>query len=1095
MQENIKENSISKTKKELESGIFWFWTAKLRVSFLVLLLLVIAWFFSLIMIQKESSPRIDIWYIWITTIYNWVSPSDIDSLITEEIWKKIKDVKWVKKISSSSSVWVSSITVEIATWYDTQDVLNDLKSEVDKVSLPATVEKPIVAELDLQNNFLFFTYLYWEENKISQFDLMQKAKLLKQDLEKNPYISAVKLSPSWDYDIKVLIHKDKLEQLNLSITEISNSISSNNKNTPIGNYTVGDLNYDFRFEWKLVDIEDLKNVVIKSDSWSVLKLWDIADIKEEYPNETIQKLWFFWKTWYNYVTLMIEKSDSSDVFSSASSAKKQIENLIKNDKNFAWVDIIYTSDLSDYIKEDYQNLASTALQTLVLVFLTILFFVSFKDWLIAVLILPLSFFVTFIFLYYWGYTLNFLTNFSLVLSLTIWIDTVIVIIEWASEKQKMWYTKKYAILMAIKEFKAPLISWTLTTLVVFLPMMALPWIMWKFLWYIPITVFSTLLAWLIVALTLSSAVYMFLARERTDYHRDEESEKNLTSEQKIFLESQRQWKVEIKDEKLSYREKFLWKIWKIYFNYLIKALNSRTRRFIIILLPIILTILSFFLSPLIWFNFFQWNNVWIISATITWKQWSKKESLEKYLPEIETMLSSIKNIKNYWLTISGNKITIEIETLPEKQREPKSIKLSDIWKEVSLKLDKFLSNWLKVEVIEQSDWPPATWDLWVKLISDSSSNLDDLKKVTNDFEKFFKSLEWIKNIKSSWTDTPGQFVFKFDESKLSQLWIWPNDMLSELYFYINGMSSWSIKSRFEDNDIVLKIKEFEDNFSPEDLLNISVNTRIWKVRIWDVASYDFTKSVSTIDREDNKISISISADVDTDAWFVPSQIQPKLIQFMKNYNYPDWITYEQWWENVENKELITAMISALFVSLFLIFFILVVQFNSYRQPGLIFFSILLSILWVNVWLFITQTPYSMMFMIWFISLAWVVINDAIILIDRANKNLEKWLEPIYAIASAWQSRLQPILVTTITTVLWVFPLAIQSPMWAWLGYTIMFWLLAWSLLTIYCMPILYYNSYLKRVEGRVWIIWKIFRFIFWPLRKMFSLLRKKRKKS
>ncbi|PZM84784.1 hypothetical protein DLH72_02840 [Candidatus Gracilibacteria bacterium] len=1095
MQENIKENSISKTKKELESGIFGFWTAKLRVSFLVLLLLVIAGFFSLIMIQKESSPRIDIGYIGITTIYNGVSPSDIDSLITEEIGKKIKDVKGVKKISSSSSVGVSSITVEIATGHDTQDVLNDLKSEVDKVSLPATVEKPIVAELDLQNNFLFFTYLYGEENKISQFDLMQKAKLLKQDLEKNPYISAVKLSPSGDYDIKVLIHKDKLEQLNLSITEISNSISSNNKNTPIGNYTVGDLNYDFRFEGKLVDIEDLKNVVIRSVSGSVLKLGDIADIKEEYPNETIQKLGFFGKTGYNYVTLMIEKSDSSDVFSSASSAKKQIENLIKNDKNFAGVDIIYTSDLSDYIKEDYQNLASTALQTLVLVFLTILFFVSFKDGLIAVLILPLSFFVTFIFLYYGGYTLNFLTNFSLVLSLTIGIDTVIVIIEGASEKQKMGYTKKYAILMAIKEFKAPLISGTLTTLVVFLPMMALPGIMGKFLGYIPITVFSTLLAGLIVALTLSSAVYMFLARERTDYHRDEESEKNLTSEQKIFLESQRQGKVEIKDEKLSYREKFLGKMGKIYFNYLIRALNSRTRRFIIILLPIILTILSFFLSPLIGFNFFQGNNIGIISATITGKQGSKKESLEKYLPEIETMLSSIKNIKNYGLTISGNKITIEIETLPEKQREPKSIKLSDIGKEVSLKLDKFLSNGLKVEVIEQSDGPPATGDLGVKLISDSSSNLDDLKKVTNDFEKFFKSLEGIKNIKSSGTDTPGQFVFKFDESKLSQLGIGPNDMLSELYFYINGMSSGSIKSRFEDNDIVLKIKEFEDNFSPEDLLNISVNTRIGKVRIGDVASYDFTKSVSTINREDNKISISISADVDTDAGFVPSQIQPKLIQFMKNYNYPDGITYEQGGENVENKELITAMISALFVSLFLIFFILVVQFNSYRQPGLIFFSILLSILGVNVGLFITQTPYSMMFMIGFISLAGVVINDAIILIDRANKNLEKGLEPIYAIASAGQSRLQPILVTTITTVLGVFPLAIQSPMWAGLGYTIMFGLLAGSLLTIYCMPILYYNSYLKRVEGRIGIIGKIFRFIFWPLRKMFSLFRKKRKKS
>ena len=134
-------------------------------------------------------------------------------------------------------------------------------------------------------------------------------------------------------------------------------------------------------------------------------------------------------------------------------------------------------------------------------------------------------------------------------------------------------------------------------------------------------------------------------------------------------------------------------------------------------------------------------------------------------------------------------------------------------------------------------------------------------------------------------------------------------------------------------------------------------------------------------------------------------------------------------------------------------------------------------------------------MIWFIALAWIVINDAIILVDRANRNLAKGLEPVYAIATAWQSRLQPILVTTITTVLWVWPMALQSPMWAWLGYTIMFGILAWSLLTIFCIPLIYHNIYLKQVEKRKWIFVKIFLFITWPIRKIFWLFTKKRKKS
>ena len=129
-------------------------------------------------------------------------------------------------------------------------------------------------------------------------------------------------------------------------------------------------------------------------------------------------------------------------------------------------------------------------------------------------------------------------------------------------------------------------------------------------------------------------------------------------------------------------------------------------------------------------------------------------------------------------------------------------------------------------------------------------------------------------------------------------------------------------------------------------------------------------------------------------------------------------------------------------------------------------------------------------------MAWVVINDAIILIDLANKNIARWIEPVYAIATTWQSRLQPILVTTITTVLWVWPMAAQWWMWSWFG-SIMFGILAWSLLTIYCIPLIYYNSYLKEKEGRKWIILKIILLPFWLLKKIYLFItypfRKKKK--
>ena len=743
--------------------------------------------------------------------------------------------------------------------------------------------------------------------------------------------------------------------------------------------------------------------------------------------------------------------------------------------------------MSEYIIDDYKSLANTWLQTLFLVFVTILFFISFKESLIATLVLPLSFFVTFIFLYYAWYSLNFMTNFSLVLSLTIWIDTIIVIVEWASEKQKLGYDKKYAILLAIKEFNAPLISGTLTTLVVFLPMLSLPWVMWKFLTYIPLTVFSTLLAWLIIALTISSAVFMMFARGLNYYFREEEVEKNMTPEQKLFLDSQREGKFEMEHSKLWLKWRTLAWMWKMYYNYLEKTLKSKWKKKFVIWLPIVLTVLSLvFLSPLVWFKFYSWDDLGTINITITWKQWATEKSFQKYLPELEKTIWDTKDLKSYSLTTSWNKIKINVNVVKKDERTQEIEKTEN---EITSSLNFMVSHGFDVTVATQSNWPPGSgWVLWVKLVSTNASKLEELKKVSDDFEKFFKSLKWTKNVKNSSSDTPWQFVFKFDEAKLSQLWLTSNDMLWEIYPYVNGMEAWSIKSKFEDNNIVLKIKDFEDGFSPDDLLNIMVNTRAGKVRIWDVAAYNFTKSVSAVNRENNKISISVTSDIEEG--YLPTDLQPQLDKFMQNYKYPEGISYEVWWENADNAELITAMISAFFLSLFMMFAILVVQFNSYKQPGLILFSVLLSVLWVNIWLYLTGTPYWMMFMIWFIALAWIVINDAIILVDRANRNLAKGLEPVYAIATAWQSRLQPILVTTITTVLWVWPMALQSPMWAWLGYTIMFGILAWSLLTIFCIPLIYHNIYLKQVEKRKWIFVKIFLFITWPIRKIFWLFTK-----
>lgn len=145
------------------------------------------------------------------------------------------------------------------------------------------------------------------------------------------------------------------------------------------------------------------------------------------------------------------------------------------------------------------------------------------------------------------------------------------------------------------------------------------------------------------------------------------------------------------------------------------------------------------------------------------------------------------------------------------------------------------------------------------------------------------------------------------------------------------------------------------------------------------------------------------------------------------------------------------------------------------QPVIVLYSIVLALLWVNIWLYVTGNPYSMSFAIWFIALTWIVVNNAIILIDKINFNLSKWVDKIEAVAEAWKSRLRPIILTTLTTTFGILPLALQDEFWAWLWYTIIFGVVFSTVLTLYVTPSLYYRLFL--IEKKEFFIKRIWHFI------------------
>ncbi len=462
---------------------FWFWVRQYRISYLAIFVIIVIWTMSLLNIPKESSPSIEFWMISISTVYPWTNPNDMDSLITDKIYKEIKDIKWIDKVTSSYSLWFSSIILTLKTWANSKDIVNEVRNNVNRIAMPTDAKAPVITEIDTDTKQAFWVYLYSKNPNISKSLLVEKANILKNSIEKAAWIESVKFanwnlksmlwasSTNWnEYDIEIVIDPSKLKSSWLSIDSISSSIRAWNKDIPVWNFIVWDKKYDFRIEWKYSDSIKMLEIPLQLSNWNYIKLWDISIIERVYKDKSVSLLWNNDIKWLPYISLLVNKIEWTSIFTASENAKKIIEDTFKTDsfKNFSFV---YWNDVADTIMDDYRELAKEALTTLILVFVAMYLFVWFKDSVFASVTLPLAFLSTFILLYYGWYTLNFLTNFSLILSFWIAVDTIIVIVKAASAKMRVWFDPETAIMLAIREYAIPIISWVLSTIVAFVPMM------------------------------------------------------------------------------------------------------------------------------------------------------------------------------------------------------------------------------------------------------------------------------------------------------------------------------------------------------------------------------------------------------------------------------------------------------------------------------------------------------------------------------------------------------------------------------------------------------------------------------------------------
>lgn len=323
------DHTIDKALEKLRSGFYAFWVMRYRVTYLMMFSIIVIGLVSAISIPKESSPDIKFGIISVSTINTGVSPQEIDTLITEKLEREINDIDGIDTYTSQSRNGMSSITITLDTDADKRVLLADIEDAVDSVRLPSEAEDPVVREISSEAARVFDLLVYGDQTAFSVDTLKEKATTIQSELESISGISSVDIIGGNNYEVSVRIQKDTLDALGLSLDTVASRVNAFNKNQSIGSYTLGDLNYDYRFSSEFLSFDDIAAIPIIQKEGNIIHLSDIATIQKSYEGDTVYRLGGYDFSGQNYIRLVVNKQSGQNVFSIANDVKTSVSEIFE----------------------------------------------------------------------------------------------------------------------------------------------------------------------------------------------------------------------------------------------------------------------------------------------------------------------------------------------------------------------------------------------------------------------------------------------------------------------------------------------------------------------------------------------------------------------------------------------------------------------------------------------------------------------------------------------------------------------------------------------------------------------------------------------
>lgn len=1040
-QEDLQDKINKKIQKgfeQEEKSITGFFVRNYRFTYLLIGVIILLGIYSLITLPKESDPEVKVPYAVVTTVYAGATPTDMEELITDKIENEISNLENLKDYTSSSGQGISSIFVEFEAEADLKESFRKLRESVDNVEgeLPDNANTPMVTEIRL-DDMPIVTYSLVGDYGDSE--LKKYADILQEKLENIRDVSEAQIIGGLTREFQIVVNQTRLANFNISLSQIVNAINTANFDLPAGDIEIDGFKYNIRLKGKFEQLNDLHNVVITTLNESPVMLGDIAEIIDGHKEKTTEsKIGIAGEVAKNTISLQIYKSTEGNILNIAKEANQIIESAHEDNLIPENLKITKTNDNSVFIKDDIKTLGSSGIETVILITLILLMVLSFRGALITAMTVPIAFMMSFFGLNFMDMTINSMVLFSLVLSLGLMVDNSIVIIEGINEYISKYKKNVYeAAILAIWNFKWAIISGTTTTIAAFIGMFFVSGIMGEYLSIIPKTLIITLSSSLFVAIvvipTLASRL-MYTSTGNGSGGRNKRRHKFIAEKMEKLQKKYRSILENILP-KAKVRRKIILSAWAGFF--------------IAMLLPI-LGIMRIEMFPTIDFDYFYVNVELPVGSTL--------DKTKKITEQVEESIAAIPELDNYVINLgsaaSNNVLSSQggsnshLASITVNLSEDRERESFDISKKIREEISNIQGAIITVEDMQAG--PPTGAPIEVRVFGDDIANMST---IVEEIKDYFENVDGVINIADSIENSAGEFTFSIDKQKANYYGLSVASIASTLRNAIYGTEASTIN--IDDEDVDITVKYAKSSFAnTNDIENILLFTPTGNnIPLKQVASLNIEPALTSIAHKKGEKILSITADIEEGANL--REITENFNQHKETLTLPANTSIEIGGETEDIQKSFTEMFASLIIAIILIYTILVLMFNSFKQPFIIVFTLPLAIPGVIVGLLLMGQAFSITAFIGIVALAGIVVNGAIVLIDKINKNIEDGMEFHEAIIDGGISRMQPILITSITTIIGVFPLLFAEAMWIGLSISIMFGLAFSTLLTLIVVPITY----------------------------------------